>query len=323
MLKNKAVKDGLVNKERLLRFFKDNYALVILVVLLLFFSLIEPRFRTMQNYIVIGRQGAIVAIVAFSSTFVITAKEIDLSAGAVATLTSMCVAIFMQANYGTVLSSFMGIGVGLLAGFLNGLLTTKARVPSFLVTLGMLGVCDGLSRSVTDTPAVAIYDKSFSELWNSGSILGIPMIIIWLALFYILSVFVYNYTNFGSYVKATGGNRIAAQFSGIKTDRIIIAVMTISGAFASLSGLFLTARMNQGRPDLGSGLGLDAVTAVVLGGTMFTGGKGSVFCSLMGALILATLQNALIILGLTAELITIVKGAIIIAAVAASSRRKN
>ena len=311
------------SKERVSLFLRNNYALVILLVLLLFFSLIDSRFRTVQNFFVIGRQSAIVAIVAFASTFVITAKEIDLSAGAIATLTSMSVALFMQADHGTVQSSIMGMGVGLLVGFTNGILITKAKVPSFLVTLGMLGICDGLSRSVADTPAVAIYDISFSRLWNSGTLFGIPMIIIWLSLFFGLSIFVYNHTSFGKYVKATGGNRVAAQYSGIQTDRIVIAVMSISGVFASISGLFLTARMNQGRPDLGSGLGLDAVTAVVLGGTPFTGGKGSIFASLAGALVLGTLQNALIIMGLTAELITIVKGVIIIVAVALSNRRTN
>jgi ribose transport system permease protein len=168
---------------------------------------------------------------------------------------------------------------------------------------------------------VAIYNRQFASFWCNAKVLGVPTLILWLIVFLLISIFVYNYTPFGNYVKATGGNRVAARYSGINTDRIVIMVMTISGAFAGICGLFLTARMNQGRPDFGSGLGLDAVTAAILGGTPFSGGKGSIFLSLMGALVLATLQDGLIIMGLTTELINIVKGVIIIAAVAISSNR--
>jgi ribose transport system permease protein len=138
------------NNERVLLILKERYAFVLLIVLLIGFSVMDARFRTLDNYFVIGRQATIVAIVAISATFVISSKEIDLGVGAYASLISMAVSLLLLAGMNFLLASLIGVVIGMTVGFVNGLLTAKVGVPSFLGTLGMMGICDGLAKSLTD-----------------------------------------------------------------------------------------------------------------------------------------------------------------------------
>lgn len=310
-------------KSKFSNFLKDQYAFVIFVVLILFFSVLDSRFRTFSNYMVIGRQATIMAIISFAATFVITAGEMDLSCGAVASLSSMLVTLALQSGVPMILAVFIGIGVGVIFGIFNGVLTAKLRMPSFLVTLGSLSIASGIAQTVTNNKPITLYNTTFASIFSKGSLLGIPVMVWWTLLFFLVCHFVYTKTTFGNRVKATGGNRTAAKYTGINTDKTIISVMAISGAFAGVCGLLYTARVNQGRPDFGDGLGLDAVTAVILGGTLFTGGKGSMFTSLMGALILATITDALVIVGVPTTVQTLIKGVIILIAVAFSVSGKK
>ena len=303
------------------KFFGANFVYIVLIVLVTAFAFIDPRFFTLENFLIIGRQAAIVAVIAFGMTFVITTGQIDLSVGSIVGLVVMISTLSLQAGLGPVVSSIMGLLVGIAFGLFNGIITAKLGIPSFLVTLGTLGIARGIAMTVTNNNVVIVYDKGFTSFWGAGTILGIPISVLWTLLFFVLAVLLYNFTRFGNYVKATGGNSEAARFSGINTDRIVIISMLICGFLAAIGGLMMVARINTGRPEVGADLNIDSITAVILGGTSLFGGKGSVVRTFVGALIMVIITNALIIFGFQLNVQMIVKGIIVIAAVSISEKQ--
>ncbi len=292
----------------------------VLVLLIIVFSLLNKNFFSLENFGVIGRQTAMVSLIAFGMTFVITAAQIDLSVGSIVGLVGVISTMALGWGWGLVGASLAGMLTGTIIGCVNGVITTKLKIPSFLVTLGMLGIARGISLTVTGTRTVVVYDKAFPQLWGAGDICGCPVSILWVFLFFVIAIILYNYTVFGNYVKATGGNLTAARFSGINTDGIIIKVLTLSGFLSSIAGLLMAARLAAGRPEVGSGMELDAIAAVILGGTSLFGGKGSIVATLIGSLIMGVISNGLVILGLESSIQMIVKGMIIIAAVSMSEK---
>jgi len=223
-------------------------------------------------------------------------------------------------GFGLFGASMIGILTGVTIGLVNGLITSKAKIPAFLVTLGMLEIARGISLTLTGTRTVVVYNKTFPEIWGAGNIFHIPVSLLWVILFLVICIILYNYTIFGNHVKATGGNPLAAKFSGINTDSIIIRVFVISGFLSGIAGLIMAARLGAGRPEVGSGMELDAIAAVILGGTDLYGGRGSVINTLIGAIIMGVIANGLIIMGLGASIQMIIKGTIIIAAVSLSKK---
>ena len=293
---------------------------IVLAALIAVFSLLNKSFLSLETFGVIGRQTAMVSLIAFGLTFVITAAQIDLSVGSIVGLVGVISTMALGWGLGLVGASVAGMLTGATIGCVNGIITTKLKIPSFLVTLGMLGIARGISLTVTGTQTVVVYDKSFPLLWGAGDIYGFPVSILWVLLFFVIAIILYNYTVFGNYVKATGGNITAARFSGINTDGIIIKVLTLSGFLSSIAGLLMAARLGAGRPEVGSGMELDAIAAVILGGTSLFGGKGSIVNTLVGALIMGVISHGLVILGLESSIQMIVKGMIIIAAVSMSEK---
>ena len=296
------------------------FVFIVLIVLVAAFSLLSDHFFSLSNFAIIGRQVSMVLIIAFGMTFVITAAQIDLSVGAIAALTGMTATLSLRAGVGVFIASLIGILTGVLLGFINGIITAKLKIPAFLTTLGMMSVARGIALTITNTRTVVVFNEIFPLIWGSGYLLGIPVPILWVLLTFVVSYIVYEKTAFGNYVKATGGNKIAAKFSGIDTEKIIVIVLTISGLVAAIAGLIMAGRLSAGRPSVGRSLNLDAIAAVILGGTSLFGGKGSILGTLVGALIIGVLTNGLIILGLSSSIQTIVKGAIIIAAVSLSEK---
>ncbi len=313
----KGLNTKIFNKE----FIRSGFVYFVLIALIVGFSLINDRFFSMDNFAVIGRQTAITAVIALGMTFVITTAEIDLSVGSIVGCVVMISTLTLQAGMNPLIASLAGIAVGVFFGFANGILITKLNIPSFLVTLGTLGIARGVAMTVTGNRTIVVYDKSFTNFWGSGEVFGIPNSILWMGLFLIITFIIYNYTRFGNYVKAVGGNSVAARFSGINTDKIIITAMMISGFLAAIGGLMMVARINAGRPEVGASLNLDAITAVILGGTSLFGGKGSIIKTIVGAFIITIITNALIILGFQINVQMIVKGIIIIAAVSISEKK--
>lgn len=291
------------------------------LVLIVFFSVTSPVFFSADNFANIGRQTALVTIMAVGMTFVIITAEIDLSVASVLALAGVMSAMSMHVVNNWFVGGVVGLATGTLVGLLNGVLTTRLAIPSFLVTLGMLGVARGLAMVVTDTAPVLINNETYFNVFGEGDLFGIPVPIVWTIVVLIIGGVLLHFTTFGRKVFATGGNATAARYSGINTSRIKITAFMITGCLAGLAALILSARGHAARPDIAIGLELDVIAAVILGGTSLFGGRGAIIGTLIGSLIIGIMNNGLVLVGVNSSWQIAVKGAIIILAVAFSKKK--
>lgn len=299
---------------------QSGFILIAFIVVLIVFSCLSETFRTMDNILIILRQVSILAVLGFGMTFVITAGHIDLSVGSTVALVSLVAAKTISANMGIGFAVVFALLTGLAVGLINGLIVSKLRIPAFLATLGMMSIIRGTALAWTKTMPVPLSNDTFGGIFNSAMIGGVPVIVFWMLGALAVCILLYNFTPVGNYVKAVGGNATAARFSGISVTKITILVFIISGLLAGLAGLMQLARMKTARPDTGADFAIDAVTAVILGGTSLYGGKGSIINTLIGALLLTTITNALVILGVDANIQQIIKGVIVILAVSIGNK---
>lgn len=289
------------------------------VVIFLFFSFASPVFFTPDNLGNIGRQTALVTIVAVGMTFVIVAGEFDLSVGSTLALSGVVSALAMREFApSAAVGAAAALATGALIGLVNGLLTIRLRIPSFLTTLGTLSIARGIVLLVTDTRPVVISNTSYFRFFGEGQLLGIPAPIVWTLVVIAAGVFVLHFTSFGRTVYAAGGNRVAALYSGIRVDRVKVLVLVLAGTLAGLAGLVLSARSHAARPDVGAGFELDAITAVILGGAALSGGRGTIIGAVIGSLIIGMLNNGLVLMGIDPSLQIVIKGLIIWLSVTAS-----
>lgn len=286
-------------------------------ILLVIFSFASPWFLSIDNFLNIGRQTALVSIVAIGMTFVIVARQIDLSVGSTLALSGMSAALAMAyVGDNWIIGAIAGIGTGAIVGAINGVVTTRLNIPSFLVTLGTLSAARGLALMVTTTRPVIITNDSFIAIFGEGDIAGVPVPIVWTLLAVISGILLLHYSVFGRQIYAAGGNPTAALYSGINTRRVTTLAFILTGALAGLAALVLSARSHAARPDVVQGLELDVIASVTLGGCSLFGGRGFVLGTLLGSLIIGTLNNGLVLLGVSSSLQLVIKGAIIVAAVA-------
>lgn len=293
------------------------------VIVLVGFSILLPgKFLTASNIMNILRQTAMISVAAVGMTFAITAGQIDLSTGGVTATTCLIVALVLQ-NAPVPVAVLAGIGVGLLCGGLNGILLTKCRIPAFIVTLGTSSVFVGFARSLTNLEAVSITNMSFTNMFGSGNIGPIPTLFFWTIIFTMAGQYVYKKTSFGRAVLAVGGNEAAARYSGINADKIKFWAMVISGVMASCAGILYAGRMHGARYTYGENDNMNIIAAVVIGGTSFSGGKGTVFGTLIGSLVIGMLNNGLLLMGLSVNSQMIARGIVIVLAVSLSLREKK
>jgi ribose/xylose/arabinose/galactoside ABC-type transport system permease subunit len=286
-------------------------------ILLVVFSFASPWFLSVDNFLNIGRQTALVSIIAIGMTFVIIARQIDLSVGSTLALSGMSAALAMSyVGDNWIIGAIAGLGTGALVGLINGVVITRLSIPSFLVTLGSLSAARGLALLVTTTKPVIITNDSFIAIFGEGDIFGVPVPIIWTLLAVIAGILLLHYSVFGRQVYAAGGNPTAALYSGININRVTTLAFVLTGMLAGLAALVLSARSHAARPDVVQGLELDVIASVTLGGCSLFGGRGFVLGTLLGSLIIGTLNNGLVLLGVSSSLQLVIKGAIIVAAVA-------
>lgn len=304
---------------------QQNIVYIAFIVVFLFFSvtLFDAGFLSKVNILNIFRQTAIIAVMGVGMTFVISTGEIDLSVGSITALSSLTTALSLEAGYGIILSSIIGLGTGLLIGLANGLLTTAVGIPSFIVTLGMMEVVRGAAMWITNTAPVPIMNEAYNFWFGSGNIGSIPVLLFWMILIGIAGDLVYRRTTFGRYTLATGGNEEAARYTGINTNRIKLLTFTLSGTLAGLAGMLYAGRMQSGRFSFGEGDELNVIAAVILGGTSLFGGKGTIVGTIFGALIMGVINNGLILAGLEVSQQMMVSGLIIILAVAFGSKKEK
>ena len=304
----------------MLRLLRDHVTYVIFLAVTIFFAVVAPNFASFATAGAILRITAIVSVIAIGMTFVIISGEIDLSVGSVASFAGMILALLLDAGLPSWLGAILTLAMGAAIGAVNGLLVTRLKIPSFLVTLGMLSVFSGAALTVTNTMPVPIVENGINNvLWN-GSLLTIAAPVWWTLLVVLLGYYLLHVSLFGRRVLAVGGNAVAASFSGINVNRTKIWAFVLSGSAASLAGMMLAARSTAGNPSLGAGLELDVIAAVIIGGTSLFGGYGTILGSVIGAIFIGIIGFGLLVMGFSTSVQEIIKGAIIILAVSVNRR---
>jgi ribose transport system permease protein len=293
------------------------------VLIFAFFSatLFNQGFLQPNNQLNILRQTAMISIMSVGMTYVLSAGEIDLSVGMVAGLISCVVAVAMD-HFGAVTGVLAGLAVGCLVGLVNGALTTRVGIPSFLTTLAMMGIARGTAMWMTSTKSVPILDDGYIRLFGGGNLGPIPVLVLWTAVVAVAGHVVLRRTTFGRRVLATGGSETAARYSGVATRGVKMRVLIISSLGAALAGMLYAGRLHSGRFQLGEGDELSVIAAAVLGGTSLFGGSGTVVGSIVGSLMIGVINNGLLLMGLEYSQQLIARGVIIIIAVAISQSRK-
>jgi ribose/xylose/arabinose/galactoside ABC-type transport system permease subunit len=273
-------------------------------------SLLSGRFLQASNLINILRQASISGIIAVGMTYVILTAGIDLSVGSVLALTAVITADLMHKGVAVSPAVLVGLGLGALLGAINGWIITRGRIPAFITTLGMSTVARGLALSYTQGKPITELPKSF-DFFGAGTLGPVPMPIIIAALVFIPAYVLLMRTRVGQHVYALGSNPVAARLAGINVNRHIVFVYSLSGLLSALAGLLLIARLDSAQPILGQGYDFDAIAAVVVGGTMFTGGEGGLAQTLLGALFIVVLGNGLNLLNVSPLWEQVVKGCVI------------
>ena len=286
-------------------------------------SIISPPFLTPSNIINILRQISVNGIIAVGMTFIIITAGIDLSVGSIVALTAVIATSFAHpGEYPLIVPIALGILAGLVCGAINGVLIAKKKLAPFIVTLGMMTAARGAALVYTNGRPVINLSDSYNQI-GGGYFLGIPLPVIIFLIVILSGVFILHYTRFGRYVYAVGGNELAAKVSGINPDRILIAVYAITGALAGLAGIVLSSRVMSASPAIGQGYELDAIAAVVIGGTSLSGGVGTIAGTIAGALIIGVMNNGLDMLNVSSYWQAIIKGLIIVLAVLLDKKSKN
>lgn len=287
-----------------------------LVVICVGLAFMSPDFLTVGNMMDVMRQVSINAVIAFGMTQVILLGGIDLSVGSILAVSSVLGAMTMKAGYNAVLATLVAILAGAILGWINGIVIAPGKVAPFIATLATMTLLRGVALVLSKGSPITGFSSDFFSLLGGGYLLRlIPIPVVCMLVMFAGFWFVLKKTVFGRHVYATGGNAEAARLSGVKTDRVQIIVYTVSGVMAAIAGVILTSRLNSAQPNAGVGYELDAIAAVVLGGTSLSGGRGWIFGTLVGALLIGVLNNGLNLLGVSAFYQQVFKGGVILLAV--------
>ena len=296
--------------------------LVSIVALVIYFTAVNPLFFSASNALNIGRQSSVLLLVSLAETVVILIGSIDLSVGALVTLTGILTALTVD-TFGAFGGGLVGVAAGALVGLANGLLVTTLRVPSFLVTLGMLSILSGVTNQISQGQSILFANTLLPSLINNAPILGVPNVI-WFGLgaTAILTIVAFK-TKLGRYLYALGGGEIVAAHAGVPVTLYKILAFVLSGAICGFSGVMLTGQVGAGTPTAGSGLLLNSIAAVVMGGTALSGGIGGPHRTLLGVLVIAILTNGMDVTEVNNFTQDMVKGAVIILAVSLTIDRSK
>lgn len=287
-----------------------------LILIIIIITAINPSFLSMSNILNVLRQVSINALIAFGMTFVILTGGIDLSVGSILALTGAVTAGMMASGIDPILAMLLGLFLGAVLGAINGVIIAKGKVAPFIATLATMTIYRGLTLVYTEgRPVSGLGDSMAFQMLGKGYFLGIPVPVVTMIVSFGILYFILKKTTFGRRVYAVGGNEEASVLSGINADRIKIYVYSLVGALAALASLILTSRLNSAQPTAGNMFELDAIAAVVLGGTSLTGGRGWIVGTLIGALIIGVLNNGLNLIGVSSFFQQVVKGAVILLAV--------
>jgi len=307
------------------------FILIGLVILLSFLT--DGTFIQAQNLINVIRQVSAIGIIAAGMVFVIMTLGIDLSVGAIVAMSAVVASSLAQAVSASVIKYpgldvpvivpiLVGLAVGAAAGLVNGVIITRFKIAPFIATLGMMTAGRGIALIYSGGRPISSLKDGFNWL-GQGDVMGIPVPILLFAVVVVVASVLLNRTRFGRYTYAIGGNEQAARVSGINIDRVKIGIYTFIGLLSGLAGMVLAGRIGSGNPQLGTGIELDVIAATVIGGTSFAGGVGTIWGSVVGALIIGIINNGLDLLNVSPFLQQVVKGVIIVVAVIIDERKSG
>ncbi|QGQ48123.1 ABC transporter permease [Metabacillus sediminilitoris] len=287
-----------------------------LIIIIITLSIVSPNFMTVDNILNVLRQVSINALIAFGMTFVILTGGIDLSVGSILALSSAVTASMLASGMDPILAILIGLIAGAIMGAINGFIITKGKVAPFIATLATMTVFRGLTLVYSEgRPITGLSSSELFVLMGKGYVGWIPVPVIWMLVTYGILYFILKKTTFGRKVYAIGGNEEAAILSGIRANRVKVWIYSLTGLLSALAGIILSSRLNSAQPTAGASYELDAIAAVVLGGTSLSGGRGWIFGTLIGALIIGVLNNGLNIMNVSSFYQQVVKGGVILLAV--------
>lgn len=279
------------------------------------FSLLSERFLRVSNIINVLRQVSVTGISAMGMFMIILLGDIDLSVGSMYAFIGVLCAFVFKATKSPAVTILAALAIGTVIGSINGVITAKFKIPAFITTLATMSVCSGFAYILTKGTPIGVTDRRFTFL-GSGYVAGkIPLPVIFMLIVLVAGYFLMYKTRFGRHVYACGGNAQAAKWSGINADRIKILVFVLAGILNGFAAIILAGRLGGGLPAAGEGSEMDVITAVVLGGTSMSGGKGKLWGVLLGVLIIGLLTNGLTMIGVSTYWQKVVKGIIIVVAV--------
>lgn len=311
-----------MENNKLMNKVQDLGALIALILLVVVISFISPEFRTIDNFLSLLRQSSINGLIAFGMTCVILTGGIDLSVGSVLALTTAICAKLIVEGTPVGLAMIIALVIGVLFGIISGIFVTKGRLQPFIATLITMTVFRGATMIFMDGRPISGLGNSFIlKFLGKGAILGIPVPVVLFIGIFLVFMFLLQKTTFGRRIYATGSNWKSAKLAGVNIDRTKIIAYAISGLMSAMAGLILLSRLNSAQPTLGSGYELDAIAAVALGGVSMNGGRGKIWGTFIGVLIIAVLNNGLNILGVSSYYQDVVKGIVILIAVLSDRKR--
>lgn len=296
--------------------------LMVLAALVILMSAIAPNFNRVDNLLNIARSISVNAILAAGMTLVILTGGIDLSVGSIVAVSGVVSVIAAIAGVPAPVAICIGLAVGAACGLVNGALTAYLSLAPFIVTLGTMTFLRGLAYTVTEGQPIVSSSLNFKDIGN-GYLWGIPMPVIVMAVVYLIVWFILERTRYGRHVYAVGGNAEAAKLAGVRVTRVVTSVYVLAGACSGLAGVIFAARVISAQPTAGTGYELDAIAAVVLGGTSLAGGRGRIIGTLVGSVILGVLGTGLILLNVPFFTQLLIKGVVIILAVAIDSLKQR
>lgn len=292
---------------------------IIFVLCLIIFGIwLKGSFFSLSNLLNITRQAGAVSVMAIGMVFVIGLGHIDLSIGSVVALSSLITAYILRDTGNPILAVIVAIGFGAIVGLFNGLCVTTIGMPAFLTTLGSQTILTGIAMWISATKAVPITHKGFLFWFGSGTIGQVPILLFWAVGATVVGYIVLNNTSYGRKILATGGNATSAKYSGVRVNKITVLAFIYNGCLAAIAGTLYAGRAHSARWDFGSGVEMNVIAAVVLGGTAMSGGTGSAIGALIGSFLIMMIDNGLVIGGLGVAQQTFMRGIIIILAVALS-----
>lgn len=300
-----------------MKYMSELTTVIALIILMAVITIINSNFLTANNLLNLLLQVTSNALIAFGMTFVILTGGIDLSVGSILALSSALTAGLLGFGMPVTLAILISLILGCILGMMNGLLISYGKLAPFIVTLATMTIFRGATLVYTNGNPITkgLSDTFLFQFLGQGYIVGIPFPVIIMFIVFIVLYVLLHKTAFGKSVYAIGGNEKAAYISGVKLNKVKIIIYSISGMMASISGLIITSRLSSAQPTAGASYEMDAIAAVVLGGTSLSGGKGRILGTLIGALIIGVLNNGLNIIGVSAFWQQVVKGVVILIAV--------